>query len=72
MALQVLAAENAKLSPKDVDMVLLVGLSTRMPRVRSLLNEFFGNREHLLSFAVRTCEVGLGHICRREALATKT
>ena len=50
---QVLAAENAKLSPSDLDKVILVGRATRMPHVRSLLAEYFGRGESLLSYAVR-------------------
>lgn len=55
MDLQVLASDNAKLSPRDVDMVLLVGRASRMPRVRSLLIEFFGRGPSVLSYAVRPC-----------------
>jgi Hsp70 protein len=53
MDLQVLQSDNAKLSPRDVDMVLLVGRASRMPRVRSLLTEFFGGGPSVLSYAVR-------------------
>ena len=52
-SLQVLAAVNGGLSPKDVDMVLLVGRATRMPGVRSLLVEYFGRGPGILSQAVR-------------------
>jgi molecular chaperone DnaK (HSP70) len=34
-------------------MVLLVGRASRMPRVRSLLTEFFGRVPSVLSYAVR-------------------
>ena len=36
------ALDDAKLSAKDVDEVLLVGGSTRMPRVQQLVKEIFG------------------------------
>ncbi|MGC8625863.1 MAG: molecular chaperone DnaK, partial [Phycisphaerae bacterium] len=36
------ALEDAKLSAKDIDEVLLVGGSTRMPRVQQLVKELFG------------------------------
>jgi Hsp70 protein len=55
MDLQVLSSDNAKLSQRDVDMVLLVGRASRMPRVRSLLTEFFGRGPSVLSCAVRPC-----------------
>lgn len=49
--LQVLAA--GAMSPGDVDMVLLVGRATRMPRVHGLLAEHFGRGPSILSYAVR-------------------
>lgn len=36
------ALEDAKLSPSDIDEVVLVGGSTRIPRVQQLVKEFFG------------------------------
>ncbi len=36
------ALKDAKLSPKDIDEVVLVGGSTRMPRVQQLVKEIFG------------------------------
>jgi len=36
------ALNAAKLSPKDIDEVILVGGSTRMPRIQQLVREFFG------------------------------
>ncbi len=36
------ALEDAKLSPKDIDEVILVGGSTRIPRVVDLVRQFFG------------------------------
>src|SRR5690606_12950653 len=36
------ALSDAKLSPKDVDEVVLVGGSTRMPAVQKLVKEIFG------------------------------
>ena len=36
------ALQAAKLSPKDIDEVILVGGSTRMPRIQQLVRDFFG------------------------------
>lgn len=36
------ALQAARLSPKDIDEVILVGGSTRMPRIQQLVEEFFG------------------------------
>ena len=36
------ALADAQLSPKDIDEVILVGGSTRIPRVQQLVKEFFG------------------------------
>jgi len=36
------ALQAAKLSPKDIDEVVLVGGSTRMPRIQQLVRDFFG------------------------------
>ena len=36
------ALQDAKLSPKDIDEVVLVGGSTRMPAVQRLVKEIFG------------------------------
>jgi molecular chaperone DnaK len=36
------ALEDAKLKPSDIDEVLLVGGSTRIPKVQQLVQEFFG------------------------------
>ncbi len=40
------ALKDAKLSPKDVDEVVLVGGSTRMPRVQQIVKEIFGKEPH--------------------------
>ncbi len=40
------AMEDAKLKPSDVDEVVLVGGSTRMPRVQQLVKEIFGKEPH--------------------------
>ena len=40
------ALEDAKLSPTDIDEVLLVGGQTRMPLVRQKVEEFFGKPPH--------------------------
>merc|ERR1712093_410216 len=36
---------DAKISKKDVDEIVLVGGSTRIPKVQSLLQEFFNGKE---------------------------
>ena len=41
------ALKDAKLSPKDVDEVVLVGGSTRMPRVQQLVKEIFGKEPNM-------------------------
>jgi molecular chaperone DnaK len=40
------ALSDAKLDPKDIDEVVLVGGSTRIPRVQTLVGEFFGKEPH--------------------------
>ncbi|BCW93380.1 molecular chaperone DnaK [Thermoanaerobaculum aquaticum] len=40
------ALKDAGLEPKDVDEVVLVGGSTRIPRVQQLVAEFFGKEPH--------------------------
>ncbi len=40
------ALADAGLAPKDIDEVVLVGGSTRMPRVQQLVREFFGREPH--------------------------
>jgi molecular chaperone DnaK len=40
-----LALEDAKLSPTDIQEVVLVGGSTRIPKVQSLVREFFAGKE---------------------------
>jgi molecular chaperone DnaK len=40
------ALKDAKLSPKDIDEVVLVGGSTRMPRVQQIVKEIFGKEPH--------------------------
>lgn len=40
------ALKDAGLEPKDVDEVVLVGGSTRIPRVQELVTEFFGKEPH--------------------------
>ncbi|KAG8766314.1 ATPase with role in protein import into the ER [Ceratobasidium sp. 428] len=37
--------KDARLEPKDIDDIILVGGSTRIPMIRQLLKEFFGGRE---------------------------
>jgi heat shock protein 5 len=39
------ALENSRLKKKDIDEVVLVGGSTRIPKVQSLLQEFFEGKE---------------------------
>ncbi len=41
------AMKDASLSPKDIDEVILVGGSTRLPAVRDLVKEFFGKEPHM-------------------------
>ncbi len=40
------ALEDAKLSPMDIDEVILVGGQTRMPLVQQMVEEFFGRKPH--------------------------
>ncbi len=40
------ALKDAKLSPKDIDEVVLVGGSTRMPRVQQIVKDIFGKDPH--------------------------
>ncbi len=40
-----LALEDAKMSPNDIQEVVLVGGSTRIPKVQSLVRNFFGGKE---------------------------
>jgi molecular chaperone DnaK len=40
------ALADAKLKPSDMDEVVLVGGSTRIPRVRNTVKEFFGRQPH--------------------------
>ncbi len=40
------ALADAKLTPKDIDEVILVGGQTRMPRVQQLVRDFFGKEPH--------------------------
>jgi len=39
------ALEDAKMSPKDIQEVVMVGGSTRIPKVQSLVRTFFGEKE---------------------------
>jgi molecular chaperone DnaK len=39
------ALEDAKMSPNDIQEVVLVGGSTRIPKVQSLVSNFFGGKE---------------------------
>ncbi len=39
------ALKDAKLSPKDIDEVVLVGGSTRVPKVQAFVKELFGGKE---------------------------
>jgi molecular chaperone DnaK len=40
------ALKDAKLEPKDIDEVVLVGGSTRIPKVQELVNKLFGKEPH--------------------------
>jgi molecular chaperone DnaK len=40
------ALKDAKLSPKDIDEVVLVGGSTRIPKVQQLVRDIFGKEPH--------------------------
>src|SRR5690606_34933099 len=40
------AMKDAGLSPKDIDEVVLVGGSTRIPRVQQIVKELFGREPH--------------------------
>jgi molecular chaperone DnaK len=40
------ALKDASLEPKDIDEVVLVGGSTRIPRVQKLVQDFFGKEPH--------------------------
>ncbi len=40
------ALEDAKLKPADIDEVVLVGGSTRMPRIQQIVKEVFGKEPH--------------------------
>jgi len=40
------ALEDAKLEPSDIDEVVLVGGSTRMPRVQQIVQDIFGKEPH--------------------------
>ena len=40
------ALEDAKLKPSDIDEVVLVGGSTRVPKVRQIVKEIFGKEPH--------------------------
>jgi len=40
------ALADAKLTPRDIDEVILVGGQTRMPRVQQLIRDFFGKEPH--------------------------
>ena len=40
------ALKDAKLSPSDIDEVILVGGQTRMPKVQEVVREFFGKEPH--------------------------
>src|SRR5437879_13702993 len=39
------ALEDAKMSPNDIQEVVLVGGSTRIPKVQQLVRNFFGGKE---------------------------
>ncbi len=40
------ALADAKLTPRDIDEVILVGGQTRMPRVQQMVRDFFGKEPH--------------------------
>jgi molecular chaperone DnaK len=40
------ALQDAKFSPRDIDEVVLVGGSTRVPKVQTLVREYFGKEPH--------------------------
>lgn len=40
------ALQDAKLKPSEIDEVVLVGGSTRVPKVRQLVKEIFGKEPH--------------------------
>ncbi|MEO0026125.1 MAG: molecular chaperone DnaK [candidate division WOR-3 bacterium] len=40
------ALEDARLTPRDIDEVILVGGQTRMPRVQQVVRDFFGKEPH--------------------------
>jgi molecular chaperone DnaK len=40
------ALQNAKLTPSDIDEVILVGGSTRIPKVQEIVRELFGKEPH--------------------------
>ncbi|MEO0072949.1 MAG: molecular chaperone DnaK [candidate division WOR-3 bacterium] len=40
------ALEDAKLTPRDIDEVILVGGQTRMPKVQEVVRNFFGKEPH--------------------------
>ena len=40
------ALEDASLKPEDIDEVILVGGSTRMPKVQEIVKDFFGKEPH--------------------------
>jgi molecular chaperone DnaK len=40
------ALADAKVTPKDIDEVILVGGQTRMPRVQEIVRQFFGKEPH--------------------------
>ncbi len=40
------ALQNAKLTPNDIDEVILVGGSTRIPKIQDLVRNFFGKDPH--------------------------
>lgn len=52
------ALEDANLKKTDIDEIVLVGGSTRIPKVQSLLKEYFDGKEP--SKGVNPDEVGLG------------